>query len=128
MEILLDTNFIITCVKSKIDFEKIANNIIDKKITWLIPQQILNELGAIKDKKGIKKEDRQSAILSFEILQTLKNHKIIELGKNRNIDIAIVNYILDKPIALATLDKELKQRVPNNKILTIRGKNYLELI
>lgn len=127
MDILLDTNFILTCTKKKIDFEKIANEIIDKKISWIVPHQVLDELGNIKDKKGIKKIDKKAAKLSFEILQTL-NPKIIELEKNPNIDIAIVNHIIDKPIALATLDKKLKQRVPNNKILTIRGKNYLELI
>lgn len=127
MDILLDTNFILTCTKKKIDFEKIANKIIDKKISWIVPHQVLDELGNIKDKKGIKKIDKKAAKLSFEILQTL-NPKIIELEKNPNIDIAIVNHIIDKPIALATLDKKLKQRVPNNKILTIRGKDYLELI
>lgn len=127
MDILLDTNFILTCTKKKIDFEKIANEIIDKKISWIVPHQVLDELGNIKDKKGIKKIDKKAAKLSFEILQTL-NPKIIELEKNPNIDIAIVNHIIDKPIALATLDKKLKQRVPNNKILTIRGKDYLELI
>ncbi len=127
MEILLDTNFILTCVKSKIDFAQIAEKIIDEKITWLIPQQVLNEIGNIKDRKSTKKVDKESAELSFQILQVI-NHKIIELNKDRNVDIAIVNYILNKPIVLATLDKRLKQRVPNNKILTIRGKSYLELI
>ncbi|MGK0209626.1 MAG: rRNA-processing protein FCF1 [Patescibacteria group bacterium] len=127
MEILLDTNFIINCIKYKIDFNEMANQIIDTQITWLVPQQVLNELGAIKDTKGNKKEHRQAADLAFQILQTVK-HKVIELGRGRNVDIAIVNYILDKPITLATMDKNLKSRVPNNKILTIRGKTHLELI
>jgi rRNA-processing protein FCF1 len=127
MDILLDTNFILTCTKQKIDFAKIADEIINEDITWIVPQQVLNELGNIKDKKGTKKQDKQAAELSFEILQTL-NPKIIELNKNPNIDIAIVNHIIDKPIVLATLDKKLKQRVPNNRILTIRDKNYLELV
>jgi len=123
MDILLDTNFILTCTKQKIDFDKVANKIIDKKITWLVPQQVLNELENIKNKKI----DKKAAELSLEILQTL-NPKIIELNKNPNIDIAIVNHIIDKSITLATLDKNLKQRVPNNKILTIRGKDWLKLI
>jgi len=127
MDILVDTNFILTCVKQKIDFTTLADEIIDEKITWIVPQQVLNELGNIKDKKGTKKEDKKAAELSFEILQTL-NPKIIELEKNPNIDIAIVNHIINKPITLATLDRKLKQRVPNNKILTIRGKDHLELV
>ena len=127
MEIVLDTNFIITCIKSNIYFAAVANEIINEKITWIVPQQVLNELGNIRDKKGIKKADKKAAELSFQILPTLKP-KIVQLGKNPNIDIAIINYIINKPIVLATLDKELKTRIPNNKILTIRGKNYLELI
>jgi len=127
MKILLDTNFIITCVKQKIDFPSLADELTDQKIEWIIPQDVLNELGNIKDKTGIKTKDKQAAKLSFEIIQDLKP-KIVELpGKNPNVDIKIVNYIMDKDILLATLDKNLKSRV-DNKILTIRGKKSLELI
>ena len=123
MKILLDTNFIITCAKQKIDFPSIANKNIDKKIEWIIPQDVLDELGNLKQIPKHKKATE----LSFEILKNL-NPKIINLpGKNPNIDIKIVNYILNKDITLATLDKNLKSRV-KNKILTIRGKNNLEII
>jgi rRNA-processing protein FCF1 len=127
MQILLDTNFILTCTKQKIDFQELTNKITSEKIEWLIPQDVLNELGSLKDRKGSKTKDRESAKLSFEIVQNL-NPKIISLPTNNpNVDIKIVNYILDKPIVLATLDKNLKSRV-NNKILTIRGKKNLELL
>lgn len=127
MKILLDTNFILTCVKQKIDFISRASEIIDQKIEWLIPQDILNELGSLKDRTGIKVKDKNAAKLSFQIIQNL-NPKIVQLpGKNPNIDIKIVNYIINKNIILATLDKNLKSRI-NNKILTIRGKNNLKLI
>jgi len=127
MKILLDTNFILTCIKQKIDFPNIADQIIDKKIKWLIPQDVLNELGNIKDRTGIKTLDKNAAELSFELLENLKPEIINLPGKNPNVDIKIVNYIIDKDIVLATMDKNLKSRV-NNKILTIRGKNNLELI
>jgi rRNA-processing protein FCF1 len=127
MKILLDTNFILTCAKNKIDIQEKTEKIISEKIEWLVPQDVLNELGNLKDRKGMKITDKQAAQLSFEILQTI-NPGIINLqGKNPNIDIKIVNYIIDKPIVLATLDKDLKSRV-RNKILTIRNKNKLELI
>ena len=127
MKILLDTNFVLTCSKQKIDFPSIAEKMIDQKIKWIVPQDVLNELGNIKDRKGIKVSDKNAAELSFEILKKL-NPEILSLpGKNPNVDIKIVNYIIDKDIVLATMDKNLKSRV-NNKILTIRGKNNLELI
>jgi rRNA-processing protein FCF1 len=127
MEILLDTNFIITTTKQKIDIQTIADQIITEPIEWLVPQDVLNELGNLKDRQGTKIADKAAAQLSFEIIKTL-NPKIINLpGKNPNVDIKIVNYILNKPIVLATLDKNLKSRV-KNKILTIRGKKNLELL
>lgn len=127
MKILLDTNFILTCVKQKIDFPSFANEIIDQKIEWLVPQDVLNELKNIKDKKGMKVADKDAARLSLEIIRNL-NPKIIKFpDKNPNVDIKIVNYIVNKDVVLATLDKNLKSRV-NKKILTIRGKKRLEII
>lgn len=127
MKILLDTNFILICTKQKIDFPVVANEIINQKIEWLIPQDVLGELDMLKNRTGIKIKDRDSAKLSLEIIKKL-NPKIILLpGGNPNIDIKIVNYIIDKDIVLATLDKNLKFRT-NNRILTIVGKSNLELI
>lgn len=124
MKILLDTNFILTCIKEKIDFFSKTNCLTTEKIDWIVPQQVLNELGNIKDRKGTKQKDKEAAEISFELLKLI-NPKVVELKKNPNVDIAIVNYILDTDIVLATLDKELQQRV-KNKILTIRN-NFLEI-
>lgn len=126
MKIVLDTNFLITCAKQKIDFAQIAGQIIDDKIEWIAPQQVLNELGQLKDRKEMKRSDKEAASLAFEILQTI-NPEIVDLGKNPNVDIGIVNYVLGKNIAVATLDRGLKNRI-DNKILTIRGKDWLEIV
>ncbi|MDH3324877.1 MAG: PIN domain-containing protein [Candidatus Peregrinibacteria bacterium] len=127
MKILLDTNFILTCAKLNIDFVSRANEIIDQEIEWIVPQDVLNELGSLKDREGVKGADKKAANFSFEILQNM-NPQIVELGgKNPNVDIKIVNYIIGKNIILATMDKNLKSRV-DNKILTIRGKNNIELL
>jgi rRNA-processing protein FCF1 len=127
MRILLDTNFVLTCMKQKIDFPSLSDELFNEPIKWVVPQDVLNELGILKDRKGMKVSDRSAAKLSFEILQSL-NPEIVELkGKTPNVDIKIVNYVLDKKIILATLDKGLKSRV-DNKILTIRGKRHLEII
>ena len=126
VEIVLDTNFILTCVKQKIDFVDIAEQLINEKITWVAPQQVLDELGQLKDRDGMKRIDREAATLSFDILQGL-NPLVVDLGKNPNVDIGIVNYVLGTDKVVATLDKGLKDRI-ENKILTIRGKDWLEII
>ena len=127
MEILLDTNFLLTCVKQKIDFDSLTNKLFNRKIEWIIPQEVINELNYLKNKKKIKIKDKDAAELSLEIIKNI-NPIIVSLNsKNPNIDLAIVSYITGKDILLATLDKNLKLRV-NNKILTIRGKKNLEII
>jgi rRNA-processing protein FCF1 len=128
MEIVLDTNFILTCAKQGIDFVSLTNKLIDEGIVWVVPQDVLNELGYLKDSSEIGYKDREAARLGFEILQAI-DVQVIELkGKNPNVDIKIVNYLLDnKRAVLATLDKDLKKRV-KNKILGIKGKSGLVLI
>ncbi len=126
MKILLDTNFILTCVKQKVDFVDLAEQLTDEKITWIVPQPVLNELGNLKDRLGMKTIDKEAAKLSFDILQML-NPQIVGLGRHPNVDIGIVNYVKDKDIVLATLDKGLKNRV-ENKILTIRGKKNIGFV
>ena len=89
MKILLDTNFIITSTKNKLDFPSLAEEIIPQKIEWILPQDVLNELGNLKDRKGTKEKDKAAAKLGFDIIQSL-NPEVIELpGKNPNVDIKI---------------------------------------
>ncbi|MFA4960214.1 MAG: hypothetical protein WC548_00975 [Candidatus Pacearchaeota archaeon] len=126
MKVLIDTNFILTCVKQKIDLAD-AESILNEKIEWVVPQEVLNELGNLKDRAGTKVSDRDAAKVSFEILQILKP-EIVEIGgHNPNTDMGILNYILGTDIVLATLDRGLKERV-KNRILTIRRKKKLEII
>tara|TARA_Y100000310_G_scaffold337740_1_gene425602 strand:+ start:15562 stop:15945 length:384 start_codon:yes stop_codon:yes gene_type:complete len=127
MKILLDTNFILTCVKRKIDFISLSEEIFDEPLYWMVPQDILNELMAIKNKLKIKILDKNSANLSLEILKKI-DPEIIKLhSKNPNVDEKIIDYLKNKKIVLATMDKNLKKKV-KNKILTIRGNKNLEII
>ncbi len=125
MEILLDTNFILTCVLQKIDFVELSEEMFDEKIEWILPKQVISELKKIEKDLKQKRKFREGAKLSLEILETM-NLKIVDLNKNPNIDIAIKDYIFDKPIVLATNDKGLKKRV-KNRILSIRGTKSLIL-
>ncbi len=127
MKILLDTNFILTCVKWNIDFDSRSNEIIDEDIEWIVPLEVLDELKFLKNRAGVRGANKESAGLGLDIVKNL-GFKAIELGgKNPNVDMKIVDYINGKNIVLATMDKKLKSRV-DNKILTIRGKNNLEIV
>ncbi len=125
MEILLDTNFIITCVIQKIDFFSLASEVIDDKIEWIVPFEVLGELEEISKRKGEKEIDKMAAKIGLEMTKVICA-KIVNI-KHKNVDQGIINYIKNKDIVLATLDRNLKKRI-SNTILTIRKPKMLEII
>lgn len=111
---LLDTNFILTCVRQKIDF---FEEIKLMGIQILIPEQVIAEIERLK-----KPESK----LALALLQKNKFSKI-DIG-NGHVDRKIIQYLRDKPgIILATLDRELKAKVKNMKMV-IRGRKRLEIV
>lgn len=127
MDILIDTNFLINCIKEKIDFERITKELIDEEIKWIIPRQVEEELTKIIENKDKKAKDRKSARLALEKIKEINTEKI-DLEKNQNIDESIRRYLKKNNITLATLDKGLKKSLPKTKILTLKGKRYLQII
>ena len=114
--ILLDSSFILSCIKNKIDlFEQLYLE--GYKI--LIPMQVLREIN------GLSKSN-ENAKLALKILQKSK-FKRIKL-QEKNTDNSIINYAKKNPeIIIATLDKEIKKKAKNSKLI-IRGKKKLEII
>jgi rRNA-processing protein FCF1 len=126
MEILLDTNFIITCAKQGIDFNSFVNGITSEEVKWIVPKEVLSELRGLRSGNKVRKKELEAIDVGIKIIQKM-NVKVLRISdKDTDVDTKIVNYIKDKPIVLATLDKLLKTRV-KNRILTVRGKKKLEI-
>jgi rRNA-processing protein FCF1 len=126
MKILLDTNFILSCVKQKIDFFSITEEVINEKIEWIIPKQVSDEILKLS-KKAESPEDRRAAKLS-EIILKYNQFEVIDVKNSKDVDEGIRQFLKDKPeIVIATLDRGLKNSI-KNKVLTIKGNDYLELI
>jgi len=124
--VLLDTNFILTCVKQKIDF---FYDIKFMGLKILIPKQVINEIKKIVESKK-KLHFRKDAELALRILEKEKNSfKKIDLSDyGKNTDKRIKNFAdKNKDIIVATLDRELKNKIKNKK-LVIRGKKKLEVM
>jgi rRNA-processing protein FCF1 len=121
-QVILDTNFILTAVKNKID---IIEGITFLGFTPVIPIQVINELKRIvESKKKLKFKD--DAKLALKILSQ-NNIKKIDI-KNNYVDNGIINFAKqNKSAIIATMDKELKSKIPNQK-LVIRAKKRLEVI
>lgn len=121
MKILIDTNFILSCVRNKIDFFR-ELSLMGFEI--LIPTKVIDELKKVENSKQ-KLKERDIARISLLILK--KNYfKKIDLS-GKYVDSAIRNYCAKNPdIIIATLDRQLKKL--SNKKLIIKGKKQLEVI
>ena len=116
MKILLDTNFIITCLKFKIDLFSEINRNCHFKYDIFILDESIEELKKLKSK------------LSLGLIEKFKI-KIIATNENLDTDSLILK-TSDKDTIVATQDKELKRRlkVKGIKVLVIRQKKYLKII
>lgn len=113
---ILDTSFILSCVRNKIDF---FEELYLMGIQILIPQEVIAEIEKFKDKKS-------EAKTALKLLEKNKFKKI-KLGKG-HVDKKIISYAKENStIIVATLDREIKSKTKNQK-LVIRGKKKLEIV
>ena len=129
-KVLLDTSFILSCTKQKIDFFDYLKN---EGCTILIPKQVLTELEKISLPDMKKASDQESAALSLRIIMNdifdnIDLNTVLSPLKRKSVDELIIDYANKNPsIILATLDREMQRKVKNRKLI-IRGKKQLELI
>ena len=130
MKTILDTSFILSCVKQKIDFFDYLKS---EGFTILIPKQVLTELEKISLPDMKKASDQEAAALSLRIIMNnvfdkIDLNTVLSPLKRKSVDELIIDYANKNPsIIVATLDKEMQRKVKNKKLI-IRGKNQLELI
>lgn len=120
---VLDTNFILSCVKKKIDFFR---EIPERGINILIPTQVIEEIKRIENSTK-KLYFRESAKLAVVILEENGNDfEEIDLKIN-GVDKGLIKYGAEHPKAIiATLDKGIQDRITNHKLI-IRGEKKLEV-
>ena len=123
MKILLDTSFILTCLKEKIDFLNA-----EEFGELILPVQTINELKKVERKAG---KERILANLALQIIEKNKEKfEFIELSSNY-VDEGILKCIennKDEKFVVATVDKGLKRKLKKMvRLLIIRAKKKLEL-
>ena len=121
-QVILDTNFILTCVKQKIDFFR---DIPEKGLQILISKQVIEEIKRVANSTK-KLKFRDAAKLAQVILEKNKFKQIDIKGKY--VDKGLIKYAKEHPrLIVATLDRDIKNKTTNSK-LVIRGKKKLEVI
>lgn len=110
-QVILDTSFIMSSVKHKLDF---FDKIEKEGFKIIIPNQVIKELEGLGESLALKILERN-------------NFKSIKL-EGKDADTAIVNFTKKNPkTTVATLDKGLQKRIKGKKMI-IRQKKMIEII
>jgi len=115
--VLLDTSFILTCIRNKIDFfEKFYFS----GLKPIVPEQVIREIQNIPNSKT-KLKFKQEAKLAELILK--KHDFESPILKGKTVDKSLINYAKQNPeLIVATLDKEIQSKILNKKMILNRKK------
>ena len=111
MEVILDTNFIISCIMKKIDF---LSQLEEKGFKVVVPLEVLQELKGLRLSSKASHEERIAIDVALEMAAS-KRIKSITLGEGK-VDDALIEKG-KKGIYIATLDSGIKRNVPNKIVI-----------
>ena len=109
MEVIVDTNFIISCVRKNIDF---LSQLEDQGFEVRVPREVMDELKDLRFRRG--QEDRFAIDLALQMFEKKKVKKI-KLG-HRRVDEGLIAKG-KQGIHIATLDREIRRNIPNAIII-----------
>lgn len=118
MEVLLDTNFIISCVKKKIDF---ISELEEFGFKIIIPREVLQELKDLR--LNVSHDERMAIDIGTGILEKSKAKKI-KIG-GQKVDDSLIEYGKNGAY-IASLDAYIKRSVPNKVTINAAG-NKLQI-
>lgn len=117
MEAILDTNFMISCLRRKIDF---VGRLREEGFTIKVPREVMQELKDLKKKPGISRDSRLIIDLALKMIEENKEIKKVGFGEG-TVDEGLIK-MGKKGVYIATLDAAVKRAVPN-KIVISDAKN-----
>jgi len=145
MEVILDSSFIISCVRSGIDFIDQLEGLGFKPV---IPKEVLQEMKDISARDGASHADKEFIEVAFKIIE-LKKVKKMSLGDakvhrgssctldtqksqsksqrlfgHNKVDDGLVK-LGKEGIYIATLDKAIRREVKNRVIISSAGKKVM---
>ena len=125
MDILFDTNFLLSCIQHKVDFIAECERLFSQAVI-IIPQEVIDELRMITTRKGAK--EKQAAFLLLKIIDKFQKDRSIhiEKSKSRGADDALLFFDAED-VVIATFDKELKKRFVRAGFLRIKGTSLVQI-
>lgn len=127
MIIVLDTNFIVCCAKQKIDFINEIERICNFEYNLIVPEQVIEEFKKLSLSKRTR--DREAALVALYLVEKYEKEGKIKIKKveAEEADSAILKFD-KKDSIIATLDKVLKQKIRNARVITIRQSKHLSFV
>ncbi|MBU3913802.1 MAG: hypothetical protein KKB21_04725 [Nanoarchaeota archaeon] len=122
--IILDTNFILTCIKQGVSlFEQLGDVFPGEKV--IVPEIVIEELNHLAKDMKLKMSEREAADLSLQMIGR-ESILILDMPEGKADD-AIVSYASKNTGSIvASLDRGIKRRLKKNaKFLTIRKKKLV---
>jgi len=110
MEVLLDSNFIISSIKKKIDF---ISELEAMGFKIILPRGVFQELKDLRLK--VQHSDKSAIDIALKLFESKKIKKAT-IG-NLNVDKGLIEKGR-QGFYIATLDKEIKRHVPNRVIIS----------
>ncbi|HZB64407.1 MAG TPA: hypothetical protein VE307_03765 [Nitrososphaeraceae archaeon] len=122
MNILCDTSFLMVLVTKPI--KQLDSIVIEYgKINFLIPDVVIEEL-----KKLVHNPSYKSSLSAKTVLEITKKFEIINTKKLNYTDDSIIDYAINYKCAVATMDKNLIQRLISSKVMVFSLRNNKLLI
>lgn len=118
MKILLDTSFLISCVKHKIDFFLELERIFPEKHELIILTCIEGELENLSSKN-------RDAKLALKLVR-FKKVKVVK-GNSKPCDQSILDYAKAKKAVICTLDREIREKAKEAglQVIGIKQESHL---
>jgi len=116
MEVLLDTNFIISCIVKKIDF---LSQLREKGFRVVIPREVMQELKDVRLDSKTSSYERKAIDVALEMLASKQIEKTT-IGKGKVDDLLIKRG--QQGAYIATLDNGIKRHVTNKIVILSASK------
>lgn len=111
MQVILDSSFIISCVRERIDF---LTQLGEQGFTPVVPREVLQEMKDLRVSSRVSHEERVAIDVALELLEKGKVKKT-SMGQGRVDDWLIKRG--QEGIFIATLDTGIKKRVPKRVVI-----------
>jgi uncharacterized protein len=122
MDVLCDTSFLMALVSVPVKrLEKVEVDL--GKLFFLVPDIVIGELKRLETRTGPKRS--RIAKTAMEI--STSKFRIIELPEHKQVDEAILEYTKTSKCAVATLDKNLKNKIlnANTPVITLSNNRLI---